>query len=303
MRVLVTGGSGFVGQHVVRALLKRGDEVVVADLKPFPDASSPITQEVGDLRDPERVASAFNHEVDAVIHLAAITSVLQSVNDPDGVFRTNVLMTHLLLEQCRLRGIDRFVFASTNAVVGNIGSSTIDEESPMAPLTPYGATKACDEMLLSAYSASYAITTVALRFTNIYGVGMQLKDSVIARMMKAALSGGGIEIYGDGEQVRDYVFVTDAVASLLLGLSLTRSETLTIGAARSVSMNLLHQMTCTATDTAITAIHVAGKPGEMPAVIVDTSRAQGLGFQPAFTLEEGLRATWLDFRASAEAIV
>lgn len=303
MRVLVTGGSGFVGQHVVRALLARGDDVVVADLKPFPDTSAPIIQEIGDLRDPERVAAAFNHGVGAVIHLAAITSVLQSVNDPDGVFRTNVLMTHFLLEQCRLRGVDRFVFASTNAVVGDIGSDTINEHSPLAPLTPYGATKASAEMLLSAYSASYAISTVALRFTNIYGIGMQLKDSVIARMMKAALVGGGIEIYGDGEQVRDYVFVTDAVSSLLLGLALGKSNVLTIGAARSVSMNVLHQLTCDATEVAIGATHVAGKPGEMPAVIVDTSRARSLGFSPAFTLEEGLRATWLDFRASAESRV
>ncbi|HUY06431.1 MAG TPA: NAD-dependent epimerase/dehydratase family protein [Acidimicrobiales bacterium] len=296
MRVLVTGGSGFVGQHVVRALLARGDEVVVADLRPFPDASAPIHQEIGDLREPERVAAAFNHDVNAVVHLAAITSVLQSVNDPDGVFRTNVLMTHLLLEQCRLRDVDRFVFASTNAVVGNIGSSTINENSPLAPLTPYGATKASAEMLLSAYAASYSMTSVALRFTNVYGIGMQLKDSVIARMMKAALVGGSIEIYGNGEQVRDYIFVTDAVASLLLGLALDTSNVLTIGSARSVSMNALHRLACDATETEIGATHVAGKPGEMPAVIVDTSLARSLGFSPAFTLEEGLRATWLDFR-------
>lgn len=300
MRVLVTGGSGFVGQHVVRRLLERGDQVVVADLKPFPDASSPITQVTGDLRDQENVNAAFNHGVDAVIHLAAITSVLQSVNDPDGVFATNVVMTELLLEQCRLRGVDRFVFASTNAVVGNIGFEVINEKSPLHPLTPYGATKAAGEMLLSAYSASYGIVAVALRFTNIYGIGMQLKDSVIARMMKAALVGGGIEIYGDGEQVRDYVFVTDAVSSLLLGLELASSDVLTIGAARSLSMNELHQLTCDATKVAIGATHVAGKPGEMPAVIVDTSHAKNLGFAPSYTVESGLRATWEDF-ASANA--
>ena len=295
MRVLVTGGSGFVGQHVVRQLLERGDEVVVADLRPFPDASSPIRQVTGDLRERENVDAAFNHNVDAVIHLAAITSVLLSVNDPDGVFTTNVVMTEMLLEQCRLRGIDRFVFASTNAVVGDIGFATINEKSPMRPLTPYGATKAASEMLLSAYSASYGIIGVALRFTNIYGIGMQLKDSVIARMMKAALGGGGIEIYGDGEQVRDYVFVTDAVSSLFLGLELEAPDVLTIGAARSLSMNELHRLTCDATEVAIGATHVAGKPGEMPAVIVDTSHAIELGFTPAFTVESGLRATWEDF--------
>lgn len=300
MRVLVTGGSGFVGQHVVRQLLDRGDEVVVADLKPFPDAAAPIAQVTGDLRDPDNVEASFNHDVGAVVHLAAITSVLQSVNDPDGVFRTNVLMTEMLLEQCRLRDVERFVLASTNAVVGNVGSDVIDESIPLAPLTPYGATKAADEMLLSAYSASYGMRTVALRFTNIYGIGMQLKDSVIARMMKAALAGGGIEIYGDGEQVRDYLFVTDAVDAILRGLELDTSAVLTIGAGRSVSMNELHAMTCAATGVNIGATHVEGKPGEMPAVIVDTTRASLLGIAPRHTIEEGLRATWDDFRAQAK---
>jgi UDP-glucose 4-epimerase len=301
VRVLVTGGSGFVGKHVVRRLLAQGDEVVVADLVPFPDPSAPIAQVTGDLRADDNVEAAFNFGIDAVIHLAAITSVLQSVNDPDGVFHTNVSMTEKLLEQCRLREVRRFVFASTNAVVGDVGRETISEKSPLHPLTPYGATKASAEMLLSAYSASYGITSVALRFTNIYGIGMQLKDSVIARMMKAALAGGGIEIYGDGEQVRDYVFVTDAVSSLLLGLELEASDVLTIGAARSVSMNVLHQLTCDATGVAIGAVHIAGKPGEMPAVIVDTSHAAARGFTPAFTLEDGLAATWEDFRKNNQA--
>lgn len=298
MRVLVSGGSGFVGQHVVRRLIERGDEVVVADLKPFPDPEATISQVTGDLRDPHNVEVAFNHSVDAVIHLAAITSVLQSVNDPDGVFSTNVIMTEMLLEQCRQRSVRRFVFASTNAVVGDVGMSVINEQSRLTPLTPYGATKAAAEMMFSAYSASYGIVTVAFRFTNIYGIGMQLKDSVIARMMKAALSGGGIEIYGDGEQLRDYLFVTDAVTALLLGLELEHSNTLTIGAGTSISMNQLHKMTCEATGVEIGATHIAGKPGEMPAVIVDTSRAVSFGFTPAFSVEQGLRATWEDFKTS-----
>lgn len=299
MRVLVTGGSGFVGQHVVRHLLERGDEVIVADLKAFPDRTAPITEHLGDLREPEVVGGAFDHGVDAVVHLAAVTSVLQSVNDPHGVFGSNVLMTELLLEQCRLRGVDRFVLASTNAVVGDIGRNVIDERAVLRPLTPYGATKAAAEMLLCAYGASYQMVTVALRFTNIYGIGMQLKDSVVARMMKAALVGGGIEIYGDGEQVRDYLFVTDAARAILLGLELAAPTVLTIGAGRSVSMNELHRLTCEATGVEIGATHVPGKPGEMPAVIVDISRAQQAGFTPAFTVEQGLRATWDDFKASA----
>lgn len=297
MRVLVTGGSGFLGHHVVRHLLAQGDHPIVADLVPFPFEPSDVEQVTGDLRVQATVDACFARGVDAVIHLAAITSVLKSINDPDGVFESNVVMTHRLLEACRHHGADRFVFASTNAVVGDIGFATITEDLPVRPLTPYGATKAAAEMLLSAYGASYGITTVSNRFTNIYGAEMQLKDSIIARMMKAAMAGTGIEIYGDGTQVRDYVYVDDAVASLLLGLRLEHPETFIVGAGHSLSINALHQMTCEATGIAIPAVHVDPKPGEMPAVIVDIAKGATLGYAPSRSLEQGLADTWASFTA------
>jgi len=297
MRVLVTGGSGFLGHHVVRHLLQRGDTPLVADLIEFPFEPRDVEQVTGDLRDQATIDACFATGVDAVIHLAAITSVLKSINDPEGVFQSNVVMTHNLLEACRKHDVSRFVFASTNAVVGDIGFGTITEDLPVRPLTPYGATKAAAEMLLSAYGASYGICTVANRFTNIYGAEMQLKDSIIARMMKAALAGTGIEIYGDGAQVRDYVYVDDAVASLLLGLSLEHPETFIVGAGRSVSITELHQMTCVATGIDIPSSHVAPKPGEMPAVIVDITKGATLGYAPSRTLEQGLLDTWASFTA------
>jgi UDP-glucose 4-epimerase len=206
-------------------------------------------------------------------------------------------MTHNLLEACRRHGAGRFVFASTNAVVGDIGFNTITEDLPVRPLTPYGATKAAAEMLMSAYGASYGITTVSNRFTNIYGAEMQLKDSIIARMMKAAIAGTGIEIYGDGTQVRDYVYVDDAVASLLLALSLESPETFIVGAGHSLSINELHEKTCAATGVDIPAVHVDPKPGEMPAVIVDISKGATLGYAPSRSLEQGLADTWASFTA------
>jgi UDP-glucose 4-epimerase len=295
MRVLVTGGSGFIGRHVVGRLLERGDEVVVADLVDFPGDGVEIVK--GDLRDPDVVARVVRPELDAVVHLAALPSVLQSVQNPHGTFLTNVAATELLLEACRVEGVGRFVFASTNAVVGNVGEQTIDERIALWPLTPYGATKAACEMLLAAYSASYGMVTVALRFTNIYGAGMQTKDSVIARLMRAASSGGGIQIYGDGEQVRDYLYVTDAARAIELALTLPKSDTITVGAATSVSMNVLYELACQATGVAIGAEHIPGKPGEMPAVIVDTTHAGEVGFVCEYDVLEGLKATWADFVA------
>ena len=298
MRVVVTGGSGFIGGHLVARLRGRGHSVSVVDLKPFPDPD--VDQVVGDLRDASVVERAVAEGTDAVVHLAAITSVLQSVKDPHGVFLTNVQATELLLERCRALGVGRFVFASTNAVVGNVGASRIDESSPLRPLTPYGATKAAAELLFSAYSASYAMTTVALRFTNIYGAGMQVKDSVVARLMRAALTGGGIHVYGDGEQLRDYLYVTDAAAALELGLSLPGSTVLTTGLGESVSMNELHRIACEVTGVAIGKEHVAAKPGEMPAVIVDTTRARAAGFTAQYGVRDGIAATWADFQRSPQ---
>lgn len=295
MRIVVSGGSGFIGRHAVARLAELGHTPVVLDLvgHPSPDVECVI----GDIRDPAAVAEAIGPGTGAVVHLAAITSVLLSVNDPDAVFQTNVVGTHLLLERCRELGVGHFVFASTNAVVGNVGATTISERVPLAPLTPYGATKAAAEMLFSAYSASYGLKTVALRYTNVYGAGMQTKDSVIARLMRAALTGGGIQIYGDGEQLRDYLYVSDAVQAIVLGLGLDHSEVVTVGARESVSMNTLHRIACEVTGVAIGAEHIAAKPGEMPAVVVDTSHATALGFAPAYSIREGLAATWEDFRA------
>ncbi len=296
MRVLVTGGAGFIGRQVVRSLLERGDDVSVVDLKS--QADSGVRHVQGDLRDPAVTAEALAAGTEAVVHLAALTRVLDSIRDPDGVFKTNMLATHYLLERCRELGVPSFVFASTNAVVGDVGSRVIIEDMPLRPLTPYGATKAAAEMLMSAYSAVFELKAVALRFTNVYGRGMQVKDSVIARLMRAALAGGGIEIYGDGTQVRDYVYVTDVVNAIDLGIALPASDVLVIGSGESVSMVDLHQITCDVTGVSIGKTHIPGKPGEMPAVIVDNSRAKTAGWFPEHDIRSGIEATWKDFLAS-----
>src|SRR5581483_1186451 len=127
---------------------------------------------VGDLRDPGVLDAALSCRPDTIFHLAARTSVLQSVHDPQGVYAVNVDVTQRLLEGARALGTGTFVFASTNAVVGETGGAVIDETTPMRPLTPYGATKAAAEMLCSAYASSYGIAASSIRFTNVYGHGM-----------------------------------------------------------------------------------------------------------------------------------
>src|SRR3954452_7974176 len=209
-RVLVTGGSGFIGRHVVDELLRSGHDVVVADLDRSPDER--VETVVGDLRDPGVRAAAMS-EVDSVVHLAASTSVLKSVERPAEFFANNVEMTAGLAELARGHGVGAFVLASTNAVAGDVGADAITERVVPAPLTPYGASKAAAEMLLHGYAGAYGLRAPMLRLTNVYGGGMQHKDSLVVRLMRAAAADGEVEIYGDGEQRRDLVHVSDVASA------------------------------------------------------------------------------------------
>ena len=213
-RVLVTGGSGFIGRRLVRALLESGAEVTVADL--LEPTEPGVHAVVGDLRDESVAARAVSPGTDTIFHLAAVTSVLRSLEDPAGTYQTNVQATATLLELARTRGVGSFILASTNAVVGDVGRNVITEQAALRPLTPYGATKAAGEMLVSCYTAAYGIAGCALRFSNVYGPGMQHKDSFVPRLMRAARDGHGVQVYGDGTQIRDLIHVDDIVSALLL---------------------------------------------------------------------------------------
>jgi UDP-glucose 4-epimerase len=297
-RVVITGGAGFVGRAAVSAFAGRGHAVTMVDRMPHPDPR--VRSVVGELTDPTIIADALiGGDVAGVVHLAALTSVLRSVHDPVATYQTNVAVTQDLLEGCRQAGIERFILASTNAVVGDVGYATMDEAAPLQPLTPYGATKAAAEMLLRGYAGACGMATCALRFTNIYGPGMQHKDSFVARMMRAALSGGGIQIYGDGLQQRDFVHVEDAVAAMLAAWDRRFTGTAVVGSGVSVTVLELVETVRKVTGCPLPAEHVAPKPGEMPAVIVDISRArEQLGYRPSLSLVDGLATVWQDFQRS-----
>lgn len=296
MRTTVTGGLGFVGRHVTRARLAFGDEVTTVDLRSGSEEGAAHVE--GDLRDPGVVERSVPEGTEAIVHLAAKTSVLGSIQDPLATFEHNVLATHHLLERAREVGVRHFVLASTNAVTGDVGTAVISEALPTRPLTPYGATKAAGEALLSSHASCFGMSGVSLRFTNIYGTGMGEKDSVIPRLMRAALDGGSISVYGDGKQVRDYVYVTDVAAAVDLALSLETNDVFTIGYGESLSVLDLHAAVCEVSGVAIPLEHVEAKAGEMPAVIVSTAKAKAAGFNPRYDLRSGLTETWADFLTS-----
>jgi UDP-glucose 4-epimerase len=288
MKLVVTGGAGFIGSATVSALRERGDEVAVIDLR----SQTPL-----DLCDEGVIEAVVTSSTDAVVHLAARTSVLGTIADPMGTFRVNVDATSRLAEQCRRVGVPSLVFASTNAVAGAgvAEGALINEATLPAPLTPYGASKAAAEAVLSAYQHTYGLLTTVVRLANVYGPGMLAaeKDSIIARLLRASRGGETLEVYGSGEQVRDYVFVSDVVDTLLAAVDgRVAPPILAYGSGASVSVLELARTMRTVTGVKVPLRHVPAKVGEMPAVRVDISLATSLGLTPQVDLDGGLELTW-----------
>lgn len=293
-RVLVTGGSGFIGRHVVATLSGAGASVRVVDLKPHPDPAVEVVQ--GDIADPSVLERAFAGGFDSVVHLAAVTSVLRSIEHPQLTYETNVAGTAALLEAARAAGVTSLAFASTNAVTGPMEGPAIVESATLQPLTPYGATKAAAEMLMSAYTAVYGLRCACVRLTNVYGPGMQAKDSIVARLMRAIRLKNTFEIYGDGRQLRDYVHVSDVVAAMQLGLTSDQWHgPMVIGTGTSLSVLDVVDEVRRVSGADFDVRHGDAKPGEMPAVIVDSSKARAAGWSPRYTFAEGLEGVWKEW--------
>jgi UDP-glucose 4-epimerase len=250
---------------------------------------------VGDLCDPDAAARAVQPGTDVIMHLAAVTSVLASVQDPVSTHLLNVDATARLLELGRENEVGTFLLASTNAVVGNVGSAVINEQIVLRPLTPYGATKAAGEMLLGSYASCYGITGASLRFSNVYGPGMTEKDSFIPRLMRAARDGEGVKVRGDGTMLRDVVHVDDIVQGTLAAWRSGHNGPLILGAGRSVTVNEMVTIARQVTGAPIPAETVPVPRGEMPAVVLDISAARAIGYEPAHTLETGMATVWPDF--------
>ncbi|MCK5746387.1 MAG: NAD-dependent epimerase/dehydratase family protein, partial [Oricola sp.] len=215
-KTLITGGCGFIGANLVTELERRGEsDIVVFDNESLGKRENLLDFKgeffKGDLRDCEALRQALEG-VGTVVHLAAHTRVIESVEDPRSNFNENVIGTFNLLEECRRAGVKRLINASTGGAILGEAPSPVHEGLAPQPLSPYGASKLAAEGYCSAFSGSYGVKCASLRFSNIYGPRSYHKDSVVARFIKQILAGDELVIYGDGSQVRDYLYIGDLVS-------------------------------------------------------------------------------------------
>jgi UDP-glucose 4-epimerase len=294
MRAVVTGGAGFIGSHVVEALLARGDEVhVLDDLskgKPENLAAGAELHEA-DIRDPDAVFDEVRPE--SVFHLAAQADVRTSVERPDYDADVNVLGTLRILEASRRHGA-KIVFSSTGGAIYGECDGPAPETSERRPLAPYGTSKLCGEEYLATWNRLYGTGHVSLRFGNVYGPRQEPhgEAGVVAIFMGLLRDGGTPRIYGDGRQTRDYVFVRDVVRAMLAAAG-HDGGVFNIGTGTETSVLELYEAIERAAGIEIPPEFAEGRLGELQRSVLDVSLAEReLGWRAEHSLDDGLAETW-----------
>jgi UDP-glucose 4-epimerase len=311
MRILITGGAGFIGSSVVDGYLADGHDVVVVD-----DLSAGSPANVSrrarfhqvDVRSAALDAVFAAERPEIVSHHAAQVSVRRSVEEPIVDAEINVLGSLNVLETARRHGVRRVIFASTGgAIYGEVdGGIAADEGHPCRPRSPYAIAKLAVEHYLDSYRLTGGLETVVLRYANVYGPRQDPhgEAGVIAIFVQRVLAGLTPVIYGDGEQIRDFVYVGDVVRANLAALTVPTDgpTVMNIGTGRGTSVNALWRALAAIAQPGVGPYHEPARAGDILRSVLDPSRARAvLGWQPEVSLEDGLRRTWEWFVANADA--
>jgi UDP-glucose 4-epimerase len=308
MRVLVTGGAGFIGSHLAERLLERGDEVRILDsfatgrrenLAHLPDAE--LVE--GDVQSFERAHHAVRG-CDAVLHEAALPSVPRSIQDPLTTNAVNVTGTLNVLLAARDAGVRRVVYASSSSVYGSNEQLPKREDQTVAPISPYAVSKLAGEGFCRAFSTIYGLECVSLRYFNVFGPRQDPSSqysAVIPKFIAAALERRRPVVFGDGEQSRDFTFIDNVVEVNLLALdsSAGAGEVFNAAVGERVSLNDVLRMLSELSGVDLEPDYQTGRPGEVRHSLADISRArETFGYSAAVPFEEGLKRT---FEHTAEA--
>ncbi len=303
MKILVTGGAGFIGSHIVDAYINEGHAVVVVD-----DLSSGRQENLHpkavfyrlDIRDPKIEQVFRDHAIDVVNHHAAQMDVRRSVADPLFDAGVNVIGGLNLFEGARKHGVGKYIFSSTGgAIYGEQDYFPADEEHPTRPLSPYGISKLCTEKYLFFYRETYGTQFVVLRYANVYGPRQNPhgEAGVVAIFAAKLLKGEQPLINGDGKQTRDYTYVGDVVRANVLALRAKSSDTFNVGTGVETDVNVLFRKLADVLNPSAPENHGPAKPGEQKRSVISFKKIQReLGWSPTIPLEEGLRLTAEHFR-------
>jgi len=301
-RVLITGGAGFIGSHLVNRLMDGNVNVIVLD-NLFSGSLKNVEAHIedsrfrfvnGDVRDFE-VLKRLVTEVECVIHLAAVTSVPFSVEEPVLTHEVNVTGTLNLLKACLDSEVEHFVFASSCAVYGESHYLPINEEHPVSPISPYATSKLAAEHYCRVFHESYGLKAVVLRLFNVYGPYQDAKgeNGVVAKFMEHLRRGLPLIIYGDGEQTRDFVHVEDVVDAVLLVLKheATIGEVFNIGSGKPTSVNELAKDVLDLAGVNLGVKYEKPRLGDVKHSFANIEKAgKKLGYEPTILLHKGLKS-------------
>ncbi|MHB1847142.1 MAG: NAD-dependent epimerase/dehydratase family protein [Deltaproteobacteria bacterium] len=301
MKIVVTGGAGFIGSNVCDAFLAKGHEVVALDdlsTGRRANVSKGVRLIEADIRAPGLAELLLAERPQVVCHHAAQIDVRKSVADPAHDAEVNLLGMLRLLEASVAAGVQKFLFASSGgACYGEQERFPADESHPTRPVSPYGVSKAAGELYLGYYRAQHGLPYVALRYANVYGPRQDPhgEAGVVAIFAERLLRGEACTIYGDGGQTRDFVFVGDVARANVLALESSHVGPVNVGTGRETSVAELYRKMAEIGRVATAALHAPAKPGEQRRSVIDPAFAQkAIGWRPEVPLEEGLART-LDF--------
>ena len=297
MRILLIGGNGFIGSHIVRKLLADGHEIVVLDKYPekYFDPVPEVNFWRGSISDKALLTKALNN-VDLVFHLVSTTVPGTSNLDVETDVTDNLLSTLGLLEMMRKLDVPKLVFLSSGgAVYGNPATNPVIEEAPLNPISSYGINKMAIEKYMELYQSLHGIQSVILRPSNPYGPGQSTAgvQGVIGRFLYQALKKKPIEIWGDGEVVRDYIFIDDLVEICAALTSNFQPGVYNVGSGVGTSINEIIPIIESATNQQLEVVRKPGRPSDVKAIVLDCEKArQTFNWQANYSLLEGVRQHW-----------
>ena len=297
MRVLITGGAGFIGSHLAQAL-RQDAAVRILDNLRTGNRRSLVGCNVDFVKasvlDTTALQNAMS-EVDVVFHLAAMVGVQESMDNPRGCIETNVIGTLNVLEAAAEAGARRLVFASSAAIYGDDPPVPTSETAPPSPKSPYAMTKLDGEYLCEMFRREDRLKTATLRFFNVFGPGQDPASpyaAAVPTFLRRAMCGEEMTIFGDGEQTRDFVYVKDIVASLLfVAENSDLAGAYNCGYGRQTTINEIANRVLALTQSESRLIHLPARPGDVRHSCASTERLRACGWRPVSGLEEGLRET------------